>query len=47
MFDNARDSFAISLLRLGYSINSKDKDCWRKAADELIKQKPKITLDVL
>lgn len=47
MFDNARDSFAISLLRLGYSINSKDKDCWRKAADELIKQKPLVQAYVM
>ncbi len=39
MFDNARDSFAISLLRLGYSINSIDPQAWREAANQLIIQK--------
>lgn len=39
MFDNARDAFAISLLRLGYSVNNNNHSHWRKAADELIKQK--------
>ena len=36
MFDNARDSFAISLLRLGYSLNTTEPSNWREAADELI-----------
>ena len=39
MFDNARDAFAISLLRLGYSINTSDCEAWKKAAKELIYQK--------
>ncbi len=47
MFDNARDSFAISLLRLGYSINTTDPANWRRAADELIKQKPLIQAYVM
>lgn len=47
MFDNARDSFAISLLRLGCSINTKDKDEWRRAADELIRQKPLVQAYVM
>lgn len=47
MFDNARDSFAISLLRLGYSINSKNPIELREAADELIKQKPLVQAYVM
>ncbi len=47
MFDNARDSFAISLLRLGYSINTKDVNQWREAADELIDQKPLVQAYVM
>jgi spermidine/putrescine transport system substrate-binding protein len=47
MFDNARDSFAISLLRLGYSINTADPENWRRAADELIRQKPLVQAYVM
>lgn len=47
MFDNARDSFAISLLRLGYSLNTTNADEWRSAADELIKQKPLVQAYVM
>ena len=47
MFDNARDSFAISLLRMGESINTTDKNIWRKAADELIIQKPLVQAYVM
>lgn len=47
MFDNARDSFAISLLRIGESINTTDKNIWRKAADELIIQKPLVQAYVM
>lgn len=47
MFDNARDSFAISLLRLKYSINTQNEAEWRKAADELIKQKPLVQAYVM
>ncbi len=47
MFDNARDSFAISLLRLGYPINVPDAEKWRKAADELLIQKPLVQAYVM
>lgn len=47
MFDNARDAFAISLLRLGYSVNTEDKNELRQAADELIKQKPLVQAYVM
>ncbi len=47
MFDNARDSFAISLLRLGYSLNTTDANEWRSAADELIKQKQLVQAYVM
>lgn len=47
MFDNARDSFAISLLRLGYDVNTLNPDEWRKAADELILQKPLVQAYVM
>ncbi|MGN1043321.1 MAG: PotD/PotF family extracellular solute-binding protein [Acutalibacteraceae bacterium] len=47
MFDNARDAFAISLLRNNCSINTQDKNEWRQAADELIKQKPLVQAYVM
>lgn len=47
MFDNARDSFAISLMRLGYSLNTKNPEEWREAANELIKQKPLVQAYVM
>lgn len=47
MFDNARDAFAISLLRLGYSVNTEDASQLREAADELIKQKPLVQAYVM
>lgn len=47
MFDNARDSFAISLLRLGYSINSIDPQAWREAANQLIIQKKLVQAYVM
>lgn len=47
MFDNARDAFAISLLRMGESINTLDKNIWRKAADELIIQKSLVQAYVM
>ncbi len=40
MFDNPRDSFAISQKLLGQSFNTTDSTEWRLAADELISQKP-------
>ena len=42
MFDSIRDTLAISLARLGYSINSVDKSELDEAANELIKQKPLV-----
>lgn len=42
MFDSIRDTLAISLARLGYSINSIDKEELDEAANELIKQKPLV-----
>lgn len=47
MFDNSRDSFGISLIRLGYSINSNNPEQWYKAADELKKQKPLVQAYVM
>ena len=47
MFDNARDSFAISLMRLGYSLNTKNPNEWNEAANELIKQKPLVQAYVM
>ncbi len=47
MFDNARDSFAISLLRLGYLLNTTDPTKWRQAANELIRQKPLVQAYVM
>lgn len=38
MFDNSRDAFAISLKRLGYSMNSTDTEELKEAAEELSKQ---------
>lgn len=42
MFDSIRDTLAISLVRLGYSLNSTNKEELDEAADELIKQKPLV-----
>lgn len=39
MMDSSRDALGISLVRLGYSLNSRDKDELVQARDELIKQK--------
>ena len=47
MFDNARDSFAISLLKLGYSINTQDSEKWKEAAKELLIQKPLVQAYVM
>ena len=38
MFDNSRDAFAIALSKLGYSMNTTDKDELSAAAAELAKQ---------
>ena len=42
MFDNARDSFAIALKKLGYSMNTANPDEWRAAYDALAEQKPLV-----
>lgn len=42
MFDSIRDTLAISLKRLGYSLNSTNPQEIAKAKDELIKQKPLV-----
>ena len=47
MFDNASDSFAISLLKLGYSINTQDSEKWKEAAKELLIQKPLVQAYVM
>ena len=39
MFDNSRDAFAIACKKLGYSMNTTDKDELAKAADELAAQR--------
>jgi len=39
MFSNSRDTFAISLFRLGYSVNTTNEDELRLAAAELAEQK--------
>lgn len=47
MFGNSRDAFAIAQSRLGIPYNSTDKDDYRRAADELIKQKPLVQAYVM
>lgn len=42
MFDSIRDTLAISLVRLGYSMNSVNKQELDEAANELINQKPLV-----
>ncbi|MCF6459641.1 ABC transporter substrate-binding protein [Clostridium sp. Cult3] len=42
MLDSQRDSIAIALIRLGYSMNSRDINELEKAKEELIKQKPLV-----
>ena len=42
MFDSIRDTLAISLARLGYSLNSTNQEELDEAVNELIKQKPLV-----
>lgn len=42
MFSNSRDAFGVSLLRLGYSLNTENEAELRAASDELKKQKPLV-----
>lgn len=47
MFDNSRDAFGISLMRLGHSLNTTDLNVWKQAADELKKQRPLVQAYVM
>ena len=47
MFDNSRDTFAISLKRLGYSFNTTDKAELDAAGAELLLQKPIVQAYVM
>lgn len=47
MFDNSRDAFGISLIRLGRSVNSINEQDWYDAANELAKQKPLVQAYVM
>lgn len=47
MFDNPRDAFAISLLSLGYSINSENSNEWHLAAEKLKRQKQLVQAYVM
>ena len=42
MYNSQRDSLAVALLKLGYSINTRNIDELEEAKDELIKQKPLV-----
>lgn len=42
MFDNARDSFAIALKKLGYSMNTTNPAEWQAAYEALAEQKPLV-----
>lgn len=42
MFSNSRDAFACAFSKLGYSLNTTDKQEWMEAAYELRKQKPLV-----
>ena len=47
MQDSVRDAFAVSLKRLGYSLNSSDVERLMQAKDDLIKQKPLVQAYVI
>lgn len=47
MFNNPRDAMAIALIRLGYSLNTEDKNELKEAADLLIEQKPLVQAYVM
>ncbi len=47
MFDNPRDAFGIAQLLLGYSLNSRDEEELRQAADKLLEQKPLVQAYVM
>ncbi len=47
MFSNSRDAFGLTLMRLGYDINSQDTDQLDEAAEELKVQKPLVQAYVM
>ncbi len=47
MFDNSRDAFGIALKKLGYSMNTENKEEINKAYDELKKQEPLVQAYVM
>lgn len=47
MFDNPRDSFCLSLLKLGYSMNSENHAEWEEASELLSVQKPLVQAYVM
>lgn len=47
MFDNSRDAFGVSLLRLGYSVNTTNAEEINKAAEELKKQRELVQAYVM
>ena len=47
MFDNPRDAFAISQIRLGIPLNSKNKQDWIRASEDLKAQKPLVQAYVM
>lgn len=47
MFKNSRDAFGVALMKLGYDINTEDKDQLDEAADLLKEQKPLVQAYVM
>ena len=47
MFDNPRDAFAISQIRLGIPLNSKNEKDWIRASEDLKAQKPLVQAYVM
>ena len=43
MLDSSRDTIGITLKKLGYSLNTTNKEELEKAKEELIKQKPLVS----
>ena len=41
-FNNPRDAFGTALYKLGYSVNTTDKDAWEQALDLLLEQRPLV-----
>lgn len=47
MFNNPRDALSIALIKLGYSLNTENKDELKEACDLLIEQKPYVQAYVM